>query len=249
MKKIDIFIVCTGMLGLIFFIGVGLSVYSVRMENDKLKQQLVEFRTNIQNQKLDIEALKHDGNIYSIKIDVIEESLDPENTRWAKVKKVRDAIKTVIKDKGYRGTPNVKDLTSISAAVVDYSEQYDVPISLILGVMTQESAFRIVVKSNKKARGLMQIISPTAKEISRDVGRPHYNLYNIRHNIQFGTWYIWKMMDRFNGDIELAIRAYNCGPTCVDRVQAGRWLEYPDETVNYHEAVLMWKTEYERMGL
>lgn len=259
-KRLGGFIIFLGVLNLVAFIGFGLSTYQVRLEIKEVREThsryVVEQSEFIQaalevvgdNSKRSYEN-RADLDVKTVKIGVIEESLDPENTRWAKVKQVRKAVTSVIEENYYKGTPNVKDLTTLSAAVVDYSEKYDVPIPLILGVMTRESAFKVIVKSHAKARGLMQIIAPTAEEISQDVGRRHYNIYNIRTNIQFGTWYLWKMMDRFNGDVELAVRAYNCGPTCVERVQEGRWSDYPEETVHYHEAVLKWKSEYEKMGL
>ncbi len=260
-KRLGGFGILLGVLNLIFFIGMGLSTYGVRMENSVLKEKFLEHETfqlrsdRSQNILLllhgnRIHDLESDLSIKTVKIGIIEESLDPRNTRWAKVKKVRGAITSVIKEKGYRDTPNVRGLTTIASAVVDYSERYDVEIPLILGVMTRESAFKVKVKSHADAYGLMQMIPDTQEECAADLGRRHYNMYNIRDSVQFGTWYIKKMFDKHEGSLDLTLRAYNCGPDCVHGREVRGWkVPYPEETVLYVPAVLEWKAVYEKMGL
>ena len=56
-------------------------------------------------------------------------------------------------------------------------------------------------------------------------------------------------MGRFNGDVGLAIRAYNAGPIFVERVKAGIYKDYPEETRDYVIKVLQYKEEYEGFGL
>ena len=260
MTKLDGFIITAGIFVAVFFLGMSLVVYGVNLDNKLLRYKIKEHRSDQEYKNMifslrlrenneRIKSLQKEVGVHNVKIGIIEESLDPENTRWAKVKQVRSAVKTVIEEKGYTKVPNIKGLTSYAAAVVDFSEKYDVSIPLILAVTTRESAFNEKAKSPVGAQGLMQIMPATAKEISQDVDKRYYNIYKIRDNVRFGTWYIWKMMDRFNGDVESAIRAYNCGPTCVEKVQARLWSDYPKETIHYHEAVLKWKVYYEEMGL
>jgi soluble lytic murein transglycosylase len=198
----------------------------------------------------------------SEKLSVIEESIDPQKTRWVKIKKVRKTVQETIDRHGYKNVPNVIGLTTYAASVVDYSERYDVPIALILAVTKRESAFNPRAVSHANAKGLMQIIPTTAQEIAGDVGVRHYSLFKIRDNVQFGTWYLRKMMDYFDGDVSLAVRAYNCGPTCVNRILAGEWSkfkcvwsdnsmtyeDYPCETTKYEEMVMRWMKEYEIQG-
>jgi len=250
---------------MVFFLAIGLAVYQVRLENERLSAELnaktewLQVQQELINETLeslaiksftDIDKVRETNRTQKIQLGIIEESLSPENTRWAKIKQVRKAITSVIKERNYKNTPNIKDLTILSSAVVDFSEEYDVPVSLVLGVITRESAFYVKAQSPAGAQGLMQIIPATAQEISQDVGRRHYNIFQIRHNIEFGAWYLRKMIDRFDGDVELAIRAYNCGPTCVEMVTSGEWESgYPTETIGYHEAVLMWMSRYEEMGV
>lgn len=177
------------------------------------------------------------------RIAVIEESLDPKNTRWAKIKQVREVIIN-------HNLGNVIYVTKYASAVVDYSEKYDVSIPLILAVSEAESAFNPKAVSSAGARGIMQVMPATAKdEIAPDLGRRHYNLHKIRDGVQFGIWYIWKQLDNFHEDVGLAVRAYNCGPMCVSRVVAGEYEDYPNETKDYVKKVLKFKDKYEKMGL
>jgi len=88
----------------------------------------------------------------------------------------------------------------------------------------------------------------TAIEISNDIGKRNYNLFKVKDNIQFGTWYLWKMINHF-GDLEMGIRAYNCGPTCVERVRSQEYKDYPSETKKYVITVIEWKTVYENQGV
>jgi soluble lytic murein transglycosylase len=184
-------------------------------------------------------------------ISVLEESIDPKNTRWAKIKQVRKAVVDVIEERNYKEVPNIIGLTRYASAVVEYSEKFDVPISLILGVTTRESAFNqyAISKARTPARGFMQIISSTAEECAADLGVRHYNIFNTDINVRFGVWYIRKMLDFFDNDVGLAVRAYNCGPRCVNHVLSEEWKNYPSETIKYHEVVLKWKKRYEDLGL
>lgn len=183
------------------------------------------------------------------RISILEESTDPKNKRWAKIKRVRKAIQLQIEENSYINVPNVLGLTKIASSIIEYSEQYDVSISLILAVIKRESAFNADAKSRANAIGLMQVIPSTAEEIAGDLGIRHYNIFKIDTNIRFGTWYLWKMMDIFEGKVDLALRAYNCGPVCVKRVLSGEHKDYPRETQRYVTTVLLWTEEFENLGL
>jgi soluble lytic murein transglycosylase len=83
--------------------------------------------------------------------------------------------------------------------------------------MRRESAFRPGVSSAADARGLMQLIPPTAEQIARRLGdavpAPDA-LYGPEMNIRFGTWYLSQLQARF-GHPALTAAAYNAGPTAV----------------------------------
>lgn len=181
-------------------------------------------------------------------ISVLEEAVSPADKRWAKVKKVREAISAVVSQEGLPRLLGSDGLTTYAGAVVDYSEQYDVSIALILAITTQESAFNPKALSKAGAQGLMQLMPATAKECALDVNKSFYSITKIQDNVQFGTWYISKMLNIFDGDVELAIRAYNAGPVYVKRVLAQELANYPQETIDYHQKVMRYREKYQKFG-
>jgi soluble lytic murein transglycosylase len=107
--------------------------------------------------------------------------------------------------------------------VEEASRRFGTPSAFIYGVMRQESAFRPSVVSPAHAVGLMQIIPPTAERIASELNRPYTAdaMYAPATNIEFGAFYLKKLLDTFAGRLELAAAAYNAGPRAVSR-----WLEH-----------------------
>ncbi|WP_305046166.1 transglycosylase SLT domain-containing protein [Geoalkalibacter sp.] len=99
----------------------------------------------------------------------------------------------------------VKDIVRRYAALFDLEE------ALVHAVIRAESNFNPKVVSRKGAVGLMQLMPDTARYL--DVG----NLTDPEENIRGGTQYLRMMLDEFNGDLELALAAYNAGPNNVRR--------------------------------
>jgi soluble lytic murein transglycosylase len=124
-----------------------------------------------------------------------------------------------------------------------------VKISLILAVITVESAFKPLAVSKAGASGLMQLMPETAEECARDVGKVNYSAFRVKDNIQLGTWYLHKLSNIFKGEMEMVVRAYNAGPVLVKRVSFGESDHYPEETIKYLEKVLKWKEKYEKFDL
>lgn len=230
---------------------------SKQLEN--ANKQILLLRATLEDEKNTRKShLKNvDGSLVknAHKIAMIEESLDPKNTRWAKIKQVREAVRKTLEEFKYTKHMTTLAMTTYASAVVDYSEQYDVPIPLVLAMTRRESAFDPKARSHANAMGLIQIIPSTAKEIAVDLGVRHYSMFKIRDNVRFGVYYIMKMLDEFDGDKSLAVRAYNCGPTYVYKVLAGEYRDYPTETREYVKKILGDETTegfvhyYEKMGL
>lgn len=97
----------------------------------------------------------------------------------------------------------------IDQAISAYSEQFGLDPKLVRAVMKQESAFQPFALSTSGAMGLMQLMPGTAEGLGVD------DPYNIEENIQGGTQYLRYQMDAFEGDLELALAAYNAGPNAV----------------------------------
>ena len=99
------------------------------------------------------------------------------------------------------------------------SAKYNVPAALILGHIKQESSFnpkayRAEPQINDGSTGLMQVLLNTAR--SMDKGVTVEKLYDPAYNIDIGTRYIAKNMQRYPGDLQSAIAAYNAGSAFKD---------------------------------
>jgi soluble lytic murein transglycosylase len=87
-----------------------------------------------------------------------------------------------------------------------------------LGIMRQESSFDIAAVSSSGARGLMQLMPPTAAEVAKQLGIPASVptlTSDAEHNIRLGTAYLQAMLAQFGNCLPLAAAAYNAGPRRV----------------------------------
>jgi len=92
-----------------------------------------------------------------------------------------------------------------------HSTDQNLDPKLVQAVIQVESGYNHRARSNKGAMGLMQLIPATASQFA--VSDP----YDPDQNLRGGTSYLRRMIDRFNGSIELALAAYNAGPEAVAR--------------------------------
>lgn len=100
-------------------------------------------------------------------------------------------------------------------------------------IMRQESKFNSSAISEKNAIGLMQIIPSTAKNIAHKLGLSYSEnkLFNHEYNIKIGSEYFKTLLNQFNGNIIMAIAAYNSGPAPVKKW--GIALGEPRNLMNY----------------
>lgn len=103
--------------------------------------------------------------------------------------------------------------------VEKYSRKHDLDKYLVYAVIRTESKFDQYAVSNAGAYGLMQLQAETASDCARalklKVKLPD-DLYDPDINIHLGTYYLSWLLERYDGDIDLAIAAYNGGIGNVD---------------------------------
>lgn len=114
--------------------------------------------------------------------------------------------------------------------VTKVAREQNVDPALLHAVVTVESGYNWKAKSPKGARGLMQLIPETARRFGVK------NIWSPLENIRGGARYLSHLIGLFNGQLDLAIAAYNAGPGAV--IKFGREIPPYPETRDYVPRVL-----------
>jgi len=118
-----------------------------------------------------------------------------------------------------------KRSTTYDSIIDEHATQHGVRSDLVRAVIQAESAFNPTARSVKGAMGLMQLMPATA------VAYGVSNAYDPAENIRAGVAYLRGLLDRYSQNEELALAAYNAGPTAVEKY--GRTVPPYRETKNY----------------
>ncbi|MGA7796664.1 MAG: lytic transglycosylase domain-containing protein [Candidatus Acidiferrales bacterium] len=116
----------------------------------------------------------------------------------------------------------------IEQMIREVSARYRVDPALVRAVMQTESNWNSSAVSRKGALGLMQLGPGTAQQLGVN------NAFDPKQNLDGGVRYLHMLLERYNGDLDKALAAYNAGPGAVDR--AGGIPRYR-ETRNYVQKV------------
>ncbi|HEX5760967.1 MAG TPA: lytic transglycosylase domain-containing protein [Thermoanaerobaculia bacterium] len=99
----------------------------------------------------------------------------------------------------------------LELVVDEHCSRHELEPKLVRALIQVESAWNPAAVSHKGAVGLMQLMPGTAAQLA--VSDP----YDADQNIRGGTAYLRRMIDRFDGRVDLALAAYNAGPKAVER--------------------------------
>ena len=146
-------------------------------------------------------------------------------------------------------------LTEIERSAADN----ELPVTVLLAMIRQESAFDVRARSFAGARGLMQVMPATAKELAQRMGLPFSNdrLNDPSYSVQIGSRYFRQVLDMFDGNLELALAGYNAGPYRIRRLvrNAGSDLEIDrfleglsiEESKTYVKRVVLFSNSYQQL--
>lgn len=154
---------------------------------------------------------KFENNIKSKSIE--KSNLINKNT--SSINKDTPSIKSeVIKAPVDKITPSNKSLERVDKydqIIKDAAEKYDLDEKLIKSVILTESAGRADAKSKANAKGLMQLMDSTATDMGvKDSWDPEDNIHG-------GAKYLSKLLNQYDGEVDLALAAYNAGPGNVNK--------------------------------
>lgn len=112
--------------------------------------------------------------------------------------------------------------------VKEAAERHNVDPALVRAVIETESNWNPSAYSRKGAGGLMQLIPSTAQRYGAN------DVFNPQQNIDAGVKYLKSLLERYNGNLDLALAAYNAGEGAVDRAHG---VPSYRETRNYVQKV------------
>ena len=105
------------------------------------------------------------------------------------------------------------DRDSIAKAVHRAGIDHAVDVELLVAVMATESGCSLRAKSKKGAQGLMQLMPATARALGVK------DAFRAADSLDGGAKYLALLLDQFDGNVQLALAAYNAGPTKVRKLK------------------------------
>jgi soluble lytic murein transglycosylase-like protein len=103
------------------------------------------------------------------------------------------------------------DIDRFDSMIREAAQYYSLPASLVKAVVAAESAFETTAVSPAGAIGLMQLMPETARAMFVA------DAFDARDNIFGGARYLRILANRFGGDVQRAVAAYNAGPDAVEK--------------------------------
>ena len=170
-----------------------------------------------------------------------ERPVKAELTASASIKvrpSVPDASKTISAVSVKSTTAAIDRVKTYDAIIAQTADSVGVDANLLKAMIVEESGAKENARSPRNAKGLMQLIDTTAESMGvKNVWDPH-------QNIEGGARYLKQQLQKFNGNVSLALASYNAGPGNVERYNG---IPPFRETQNYVKRVMKMFTAFQSM--
>ena len=123
----------------------------------------------------------------------------------------------------------------LASVINDAAKKYDVDPNLVAAMAFRESRFDPSAVSRRGAQGVMQLMPKTARALGVQ------DAFDARQNVFGGTKYLKSLLERFHGNIDLTLAAYNAGPELVAKVGPSATqeaIEYVAAVKSFYESAL-----------
>ena len=157
---------------------------------------------------------------------------------------------------GFSTCKNFLYPTEFNHIIERYAQEYELDRNLVMAIVKTESNF-VVDAHSGKASGLMQLTEETAVWLASELGIEDMDITDPEQNIQMGCYYFRHLLDYYEGNVDVALAAYNGGMGNVNSwlrnskySQDGKNLDYIpfEETSDYVNRVNKEKKIYEKMS-